>query len=182
MLAKKLLLLILLLPYSVLVAENKVSKESILSDQYLDTGEWHISIAIGAGKRTNPLVGGDKQPLYILPDIAYYGAQFYFDNGDLGYTFSETKNYSFGLLTHLNYEKSYFSYIHPANILFPASYINGINPITPEDLENRPSVHTISTRKYALDLGFDLNMYVTEHGLFRFQLMKDHLLPFLFNC
>ena len=170
---KKILILILFLLFNVIVAKDQSNETPTSSDSYIDTGEWHIAINLGYGQRSNPLVGGESQPLYILPEIAYYGDKLYFDNGDLGYTFTETSRYTFGLLTHFNYEKAYFSYIHPANLLFSFASQGNINLIPPEDIANPPTIDTISRRKYALDAGFDLTLYLSEQSLFRFQLMKD---------
>ena len=80
---------------------------------------WQLSVAVGVGVRTNPLVDGDNVPLLILPDIAWYGEAAYFDNGELGYQWYEEDTHAFETFVHLDAERSFFSFWDPANIFLP---------------------------------------------------------------
>ncbi|AYA63325.1 MipA/OmpV family protein [Alteromonas sp. RKMC-009] len=51
----------------------------------IDTGQWRVAAAVGAGGRTNPLRGGSTQSLVLIGDIAWYAESFYFDNFEFGY-------------------------------------------------------------------------------------------------
>lgn len=153
-----------------LTVEKITDNINEFNDLYVDPGEWNVSLSFGFGKRSNPLIGGDGLTLLIIPDISYYAEQFYFDNGDLGYTFSEKNNYSFSTLMRFNYEKSYFSKLHPANILFPTEnslYINA------QDIRDFPTIDNIGRRDYAIDAGFQFNYYFSNQSNIRVQLLTD---------
>lgn len=154
-------------------------------DGYVDTGQWQVSLAMGYGQKSNPLVGGDDLPLVLLPEIAYYGERFYFDNGDLGYTFIDSEGYSLSAVSRLNIERAYFSFLHPANILISSSVSeqidsgdvcidcypgSGGDSGTPVEL---PSVNDLAKRDYAVDAGLQVNVYLSEHSMLRAELMQD---------
>jgi outer membrane protein len=85
----------------------------------IEKSSWHLGIAFGLGIKTNPLVDGDDIPLVIMPDIAWYAEQAYFDNGELGYQWINQPKVAFETFLQLDRERAFFSFLHPANILFP---------------------------------------------------------------
>lgn len=152
-------------------------------DGYVDTGQWQVSLALGYGQKSNPLVGGDDLPLVLLPEIAYYGERFYFDNGDLGYTFIDSEGYSLSAVTRLNVERAYFSFLHPSNILISNSVAQAIDSgevcIDCDAGDNDafeiklPSIDDLSKRDYALDGGLQLNLYLSDWSMLRAEIMQD---------
>lgn len=51
----------------------------------INTDEWRVAAAVGAGTRTNPLRGASSQTLVLLGDVAWYSDSFYLDNLEFGY-------------------------------------------------------------------------------------------------
>ena len=52
-------------------------------------GEWDLSVAVGAGVRTNPIVGRGDIPIIVIPQLSYYGKRFFLDNLEPGLTLFE---------------------------------------------------------------------------------------------
>ena len=169
-----LVLLIFLLSSFQLWANEELTTESeLLNEQSLTTvDEFHFSLALGIGEKTNPLVGGDDIPLYLVPSFRYYGEQFFFDNGDLGYSFYDNEDVVVSLLTRLNPENAYFSRWHPKNIsvinpLFDSSIAEGSNEKIELDIAD------IKKRKWAIDAGLQLNWFISDNLSFTGQLLHD---------
>lgn len=100
------------------------------NEQCLNANEWQLGIAVGIGFTSNPLVDGDNIPLLVLPDIAWYGDTFYFDNGELGYQWLNELKSSFVTYLNVDKERAFFTFWHPANILLP---LNRFNQVTVAD-------------------------------------------------
>jgi len=71
-------------------------------------GRWNISAALGAGVRTNPLVGGKDIPLVIIPQFSYYGKRFFLDNLDFGFTLAQRGVNTFSLIATPGYDRVFF--------------------------------------------------------------------------
>ena len=71
-------------------------------------GTWEFKLALGAGLRTNPVIGADNIPLILLPQISYYGKRFFWDNFDLGYTLVDRPNWMLNLLATADTDGLYF--------------------------------------------------------------------------
>jgi len=71
-------------------------------------GGWNVSVALGAGAMTNPLVGGKTIPLVVVPQFSYYGKRFFIDNLDLGVTLAETDGSTFNLVASPGYDRVFF--------------------------------------------------------------------------
>lgn len=72
-------------------------------------GQWQFGLSVGLGIRTNPLYDGDNIPLILLPSVNYYGERFFINNLDIGFTLSESDQFSMNLLTTPSYDRVYFS-------------------------------------------------------------------------
>jgi outer membrane protein len=72
---------------------------------------WHLGIALGQGSRENPLISGENIAINAVIDFSWYGDRFFFDNGDLGYTFLEKRNFSFSLIATVNNERNFYNYL-----------------------------------------------------------------------
>ncbi|WP_286996084.1 MULTISPECIES: MipA/OmpV family protein [Shewanella] len=71
---------------------------------------------MGYGQKTNPLRQQDDIPLYVIPSIAYYGENWFFDNGNLGLTLAESENYTINLVTAYSRERAFFYRWDPSNV------------------------------------------------------------------
>jgi len=78
------------------------------SDDCVAIGRWNISVALGAGVRTNPLLNGKDIPLVVIPQFSYYGKQFFIDNLDFGFTLAERGGNTFNLVATPGYDRVYF--------------------------------------------------------------------------
>lgn len=71
-------------------------------------GEWDISLSIGYGERSNPIVGNSDIPLYLLPQISYYGERFFLENLEFGFTFYEGQTHTFNVIAAPGYDRVFF--------------------------------------------------------------------------
>lgn len=78
------------------------------SDDCVAVGRWNISVALGAGVRTNPLLHGEDIPLVLVPQISYYGKRFFLDNLDFGFTLAERGASTFNLIATPGYDRVFF--------------------------------------------------------------------------
>ncbi|WP_434931353.1 MipA/OmpV family protein [Shewanella sp. HL-SH5] len=97
-------------------AAAETAPPCLVSGDCITEGEWDISIAIGFGQKTNPLQDYDDIPLYVLPSIAYYGEQWFFDNGNFGYSLQEAEKYSLNLVTSYSDDRAFFYDWDPSNL------------------------------------------------------------------
>jgi len=72
---------------------------------------WDLGLAVGYGQRSNPLVSGEDIDINTVVDFSWSGRKFFFDNGDLGYTFLEGQSYAVSLVATFNNERNYYNYL-----------------------------------------------------------------------
>lgn len=126
------------------------------------TDQFHLSIAMGAGFRSNPLYGGHNMPLWLMPDLAYYSQHWFFDNGTLGYSWPLAEQFTLSVVTRLNEEQGYFRRASLSNV-FSAQKIadDGLaGPVQrqgPEVFEYTVNIGDVSKRPWALDGGLQLD-------------------------
>ncbi|MDU0353890.1 MipA/OmpV family protein [Paraglaciecola aquimarina] len=144
----------------------------------IEENSWQLGVAIGIGIRSNPLVDGDNIPLVILPDIAWYAKNSYFDNGELGYQWQVNNHYSFETFIRLDQQRALFSFYHPANILNPSQDVSSLQPLLPETPDEsdeefdrsgeeklkypssqKISINNIAKRKWAINGGIRGHYY-----------------------
>ncbi len=87
--------------------------EQGLAEQAEDANKsrWTIGAALGHGQRQNPFVASDDLNLNATIDLAWYGERWFFDNGDIGFIFRETAQFSANALLTVDNERNYFSYL-----------------------------------------------------------------------
>lgn len=78
------------------------------SDDCVAVGRWNLSVALGAGVRTNPLVQGKDIPLIVVPQFSYYGKRFFTDNLDPGVTLFEGDQNTLSLIASPGYDRVFF--------------------------------------------------------------------------
>jgi outer membrane protein len=72
-------------------------------------GEWDLSIAVGAGVRTNPIAGRGDIPIIVIPQLSYYGRRFFLDNLEPGFTLFEGESNTVNLIATPGYDRVFFS-------------------------------------------------------------------------
>jgi len=148
----------------------------IAYDDCAPIGEWEFSIAVGAGKVTNPLNGGKDIPLIIIPHFSYYGERIFIDNNALGYTLYESEIISFSGVSQINRENSFFQRWHPNNI-----FINTLtNSVISESFIDTGSadiqeveLDDIEDRKWAVDAGVQLNWFLSPKSQIKALLLRN---------
>lgn len=73
-----------------------------------EIGSWEVSIAIGLGGRTNPLISGDEQPIFFVPQVSWYGKRFFLENLEFGFTLVDQPAHMLNLLVQPGFEQVYF--------------------------------------------------------------------------
>jgi|SRR5450631_1155815 outer membrane protein len=91
-------------------------------------GKWNVSLALGAGVRSNPLVHGQDLPLVVVPQFSYYGKRFYIDNLDVGFTAVENATNTLSLIASPGYDRIFFYRSDLQNILVNLGGAAGTNP------------------------------------------------------
>lgn len=71
-------------------------------------GKWQISLGLGIGMRDNPLVNGEETPLFIIPNVRYYGERFFFDTYIGGATLFETDRSMINAIATISFDQIYF--------------------------------------------------------------------------
>ncbi len=118
--------------------------------------QWHVGANLGYGSMTNPLHGGDNLPLILIPDIAYYGESWYFDNAQLGYTFVEHSEHVLSVVTEFNPETRFFVDWHPSRVFalqgnsFASMEMDGPRVV---------DIHDVRKRQWALDVGLEYHYF-----------------------
>ena len=69
---------------------------------------WRIGVALGYGVRSNPLIQSRDIPVAVDVDIAWFGKNFFFDNGDLGLTFMNRPSGTASLVARVNSDRVFF--------------------------------------------------------------------------
>lgn len=82
-------------------------------------GDLQVSLSFGVGTRTNPVVGRDDIPLYVIPYLSYYGKRFFLESLEPGVTLYESDAHTFNLIATPGFDRVFFSRHDPQNILVP---------------------------------------------------------------
>lgn len=156
-----------------LVTASFAQQSEVDPSQNITTGQWHLSLNTGLGVMTNPLQGGDDLPLVLLPEVAYYAEQFFFDNGRIGYSLKPDSPHVFNLVAELNPETRFFVDWHPSNI-FALSTSNSLSFAQNEQSEQQPkiAINELNKRKWALDAGLSYH-YMYQKHVFSIQTLAD---------
>ena len=132
-------------------------------------GKWNVSLALGAGVRSNPLVHGQDLPLVVVPRISYYGKRFYIDDLDVGFTVFDGAKSTLSLIASPGYDRIFFYRSDLQNIFVQLAGAAGTNP-PPVRIPLRPRAITYLagpewTFNYHDIIGqFDVLREVTGHN------------------
>jgi len=94
--------------FLLLVATQTGAEEESSGEEATQESRWRLGLAFGYGLRTNPLVQSDDIPIVIDIDIAWFGDRFFFDNGDLGFTFVNNDRVTASLVARVNSDRVFF--------------------------------------------------------------------------
>lgn len=141
------LLIIVLLLFAWPAAAQADSPCTSAEADCVEVGKWQVSLAVGAGVRTNPIMDEANIPLFLLPDVRYTGSRFFLHNLDLGLLLLETDVHQLNLLITPSYEQVYFHRWSPGNFVIDSRMMLTAQPnagesIDGEDTENNNYGHT----------------------------------------
>jgi len=176
----KLLCLLLLITFvftsNHLKAQNNCEdKEALKIEDCVVTGEWHFGLSVGIGIRTNPLNNSDNIPLVLLPNISYYGDQFFIDNLEFGYNLFDSETSQLNLLATPSYDSVFFNRWDPSNIFVDIgastnSPVDGIT--TREDNLTQIDPEEVSKRKFSYLGGLEYS-YSWQQSHLQLSLLTD---------
>ncbi len=127
------------------------------------TDQLHLSVAMGAGFRSNPLHGGRHFPLWLMPDIAYYSQHWFFDNGTLGTSWTLNNTLTLSLVSRFNEEQGYFRRSAPSNLISSGQRIGNAEEAGPFQQQESSfdgayvDISQVEKRPWALDGGLQLD-------------------------
>lgn len=107
---------------------------------------WRLGAALGYGERTNPIVFADDVPIVVDLDIAWFGERFFFDNGDVGFTFADNALVTASLMARVKSDRVFFG---RTNTRFVTVSLTG----APLGVATRVEV---PDRDYAIEAGIEL--------------------------
>jgi outer membrane protein len=106
---------------------------------------WRIGAALGYGERSNPLILSESITVVVDVDIAWFGKRWFFDNGDLGFTLTDSSRGTLSLIARVNSGRVFFG---STNTQFVSLGTDGSQ--LPE-----PVLLRVPDRDYAVELGFE---------------------------
>lgn len=110
---------------------------------------WRLGLALGYGERSNPLIQSSDIPVAVDVDIAWFGRRWFFDNGDLGLTISNTQAQTVSLVARVNSDRVFFGKTNTRFVQFSATGAPLAN-VTPL---------RVPVRSYAIEAGIE---YLTD--------------------
>jgi outer membrane protein len=72
-------------------------------------GDLDVSLSFGAGTRTNPVAGRSDIPLFVIPQVSYYGKRFFLESLEPGVTLYESDAHTFNLIATPGYDRVFFN-------------------------------------------------------------------------
>jgi outer membrane protein len=80
-------------------------------------GDLSVSLSFGAGTRTNPVRGRSDIPLFVIPQVSYYGKRFFLESLEPGVTLYESDANTFNLIATPGYDRVFFSRSDLQNVI-----------------------------------------------------------------
>lgn len=128
----------------------------------VESEKLQLSVALGAGQRSNPLYDGDSFPMLILPDFSYYADSWFIDNGTLGYSLQQNDQFAASIVMRLNSEKGYFQRWFAGNVIS----MNTSGLVLPPEVDTGTeksmaavSIEHVKKRPTAVDAGVQFNWF-----------------------
>jgi outer membrane protein len=122
-LRKTLLLLASLLAAAALQPAAAQAPCKVPSADCVEVGDLELSVSLGYGTRTNPVVGRDDIPLFVVPHISYYGQRFFLESLEPGVTLYESDAHTFNLIASPGFDRVFFSRSDLQNVVVPLASV-----------------------------------------------------------
>lgn len=85
-------------------------------------GDFDLSFSLGYGTRTNPVTGRDDIPLWVIPQVSYYGKRFFLESLEPGVTLYESDAHTFNLVATPGFDRVFFSSSDLQNVIVEATF------------------------------------------------------------
>jgi len=90
-------------------------------------------VSVGYGTRTNPVAGRDDIPLFVIPQVSYYGKRFFLESLEPGVTLYESDAHTFNVIASPGFDRVFFSRKDLQNVIVPfAAVAPGFQGVTSE--------------------------------------------------
>ncbi len=86
-------------------------------------GDLEVSVSLGYGTRTNPVVGRDDIPLFVVPHVSYYGKRFFLESLEPGVTLYESDAHTFNLIASPGFDRVFFNSKDLQNVIVPLATV-----------------------------------------------------------
>jgi outer membrane protein len=96
-------------------------------------GDLEVSVSVGYGTRTNPVAGRDDIPLFVLPQVSYYGKRFFLESLEPGVTLYESDAHTFNLIASPGFDRVFFNRKDLQNVIVPLAA--GAPSFGPQDVQ-----------------------------------------------
>ena len=120
---------------------------------------WRLGLALGYGKRTNPLIQSDDIPVLVDVDIAWFGKRWFFDNGDVGFTALDNRFFTANLMARVNSDRAFFSKTNTKYVTLAYSTGGNLTPAynpTTGLVNTEPAPVKPPKRDYAIEAGIEM--------------------------
>jgi outer membrane protein len=120
---------------------------------------WRLGVALGYGRRTNPLIQSDDIPVVVDVDIAWFGKRWFFDNGDVGFALIDRPLFTTNLVARVNSDRAFFSKTNKELVTF--TQLGGGEQVPATDPDTgiplaRPVELKPPKRDYAIEAGVEV--------------------------
>ncbi|MDZ7924480.1 MAG: MipA/OmpV family protein [Marinagarivorans sp.] len=166
-----------------LLASTYASAEPRCAGDCVAVGKWDISIGLGYGIRSNPVIGQKDIPYIVVPSVSYYGQRFFLNNYDFGYTLWDNEQHQLNALIFTpGFEHIFFNEHNIRQYDVKTSAVSP--PAMPGDPNTDPSSPTVSPsdkyhtsinlhkRRTAALSGFEYT-FIGEHFDWQTQFLQD---------
>jgi MipA family protein len=86
-------------------------------------GDLEVSLSLGYGTRTNPVEGRDDIPLFVIPQVSYYGKRFFLESLEPGVTLYESDAHTFNLIASPGFDRVFFNSDDLQNVIVPLAAV-----------------------------------------------------------
>ena len=130
---------------------------------------WRVSLGVGVGLRTNPVMDNADIPLVVIPHLSYQGEHLFIDNLDLGWSLAEAETYQLSILATPSYDQVFFNRWDARNFVVESSYWASLkNDISPSNGNNNIQYQEIDKarlhpRRMAELLGIEWRQSLSQH-------------------
>jgi MipA family protein len=120
---------------------------------------WRLGLALGYGKRTNPLIQSDDIPVILDVDVAWFGKRWFFDNGDLGFALLDRPAFTTSLVARVNSDRVFFGKTNTRFVNFSYQGANLASTPLVDSTTGAPAEMLVRVdppdRSYAIEAGLE---------------------------